>query len=62
MLAKYDLSPYLTKAKNSTISTLDFEREKEGGRRESGRRRRRWGWQDDGEKTTIKAREKGERR
>lgn len=39
MLAKYDLSPYLTKAKNSTISTLDFKREKEGGRTQRERQK-----------------------
>ena len=32
MLAQHDLFPYLTRTKNNTISTLDLDRGKEGGR------------------------------
>lgn len=39
MLGREIVLSYLTKAKNSTISTLDFEREKEGGRTQRERQK-----------------------
>ncbi len=66
MLAQHDLSPYLTKAKNNTISTLVLHREEgEGGRAQRGVE----GREKDGgmrgrlsEKTAITGGERGQRR